>query len=92
MKMTIVIDSDDREGIDSALKIARLMHEKYVSSGTYHKESFGKIEFIKMLRKFTKESIEHLDDPDSDQVKDIGDMYSLRNAKRFADRIFRGER
>jgi len=90
--MTIVIDSEDREGIDAALKIARLMHEKYVSSGSYHKESFGKIEYIKTLRKFMKESIEHLDDPESNQVKDIGDMGSLRNAKRFADRMFRGER
>ena len=92
MKMTIVIDSEDREGIDAALKVARLMHEKYVSNGTYHKESFGKIEFIKMLRKFMRESIEHLDDPDSNQVKDLGDMGNLRNAKRFADRMFRGER
>lgn len=90
--MTIVIDSDDREGIHDALKMVRIMHEKYVGSGVAHKESFGKIEFIKMLRKFTKESIEHLDDPDSNQVKDIGDMGNLRNAKRFADRIFRGER
>jgi len=92
MKMTIVIDSEDREGIDAALKVARLMHEKYVSGGTTHKESFGKIEFIKMLRKFMKESIEHLDDPDSNQVKDLNDMGNLRNAKRFADRIFTGER
>ena len=89
--MTIVIDSEDREGIDAALKIARLMHEKYVGTAAAHKESFGKIEFIKMLRKFMKESIEHLDDPDSGQIKDINDMGNLRNAKRFADRIFRGE-
>jgi hypothetical protein len=92
MKMTIVIDSDDREGLDAALRIARLMHDKYVSTGTSHKESFGKIEFIKMLRKFMKESIEHLDDPDSGQVRDMGDMPNLRNAKRFADRIFKGQR
>ena len=92
MKMTIVIDSDDREGIDSALRIARLMHDKYVSTGTSHKESFGKIEFIKTLRKFMKESIEHLNDEDSNQVKDIADMGNLRNAKRFADRMFKGQR
>jgi hypothetical protein len=92
MKMTIVIDSDDREGIDAALKIARLMHDKYVSTGTSHKEAFGKIEFIKVLRKFMKESIEHLDDPDSGQVRDMSDMGNLRNAKRFADRIFTGQR
>ena len=90
--MTIVIDSEDREGIDAALKIARLMHAKYVSNGISHKESFGKIEYIKMLRKFMKESIEHLNDEESNQVKDVGDMGNLRNAKRFADRMFRGER
>ena len=90
--MTIVIDSDDREGLDAALRIARLMHDKYVSTGTSHKESFGKIEFIKTLRKFMKESIEHLNDEDSNQVKDIADMGNLRNAKRFADRIFTGQR
>ena len=92
MKMTIVIDSEDRQGIDAALKIARLMHEKYVGTAATHKESFGKIEFIKMLRKFVKESVEHLNDEDSNQVRDINDMGNLRNAKRFADRIFTGER
>ncbi len=92
MKMTIVIDSEDTKGIQSALTITRLMHDKYVNAGTSHKESFGKIEFIKMLRKFIKESIEHLNDEESNQVRDIADMGNLRNAKRFADRMFRGER
>jgi hypothetical protein len=94
MKMTIVLDSEDTKGIEAALSIATLMHSKYVRDATYpsHKESFGKIEFIKMLRKFMKESIEHLNDEDSNQVKDIGDMGNLRNAKRFADRMFKGER
>jgi|TARA_E500000331_G_C16930661_1_gene571832 hypothetical protein len=92
MKMTIVIDSDDREGINDALKMVRIMHQKYSGNVTYHKESFGKIEFIKLLRKFMKESVNHLNDEESNQINDINDMYSLRNAKRFADRIFTGER
>ena len=92
MKMTIVIDSEDTQGIDAALKMTRLMHEKYVSGGISHKESFGKIEFIKLLRKFMKESVNHLNDEESNQIRDIGDMGNLRNAKRFADRIFTGER
>ena len=92
MKMTIVIDSEDTKGIQAALTMTRLMHDKYVSTGTSHKESFGKIEFIKLLRKFMKESIDHLNGEDSDQVKSLEDMGNLRNAKRFADRIFRGER
>ena len=89
--MTIVIDSEDTEGIEAALKVTKLMHEKYVGH-TMHKESFGKIEFIKMLRKFMRESVNHLNDEDSNQVKDIDDLPNLRNAKRFADRIFTGER
>ena len=92
MKMTIVIDSDDREGINDALKMVRIMHQKYSGNVTYHKESFGKIEYIKLLRKFMKESVAHLQDEEDNQVKDVNDMYNLRNAKRFADRIFRGER
>ena len=92
MKMTIVIDSEDTQGIDAALKIARLMHVKYVGTAAAHKESFGKIEFIKMLRKFMRESVKHMNDPEDNQVKDISDIHNLRNAKRFADRIFRGER
>ena len=92
MKMTIVIDSDDREGIADALKMVRIMHTKYSGNATAHKESFGKIEFIKLLRKFMRESVKHLQDEDSGQVKDIDDLPNLRNAKRFADRIFTGER
>ena len=92
MKMTIVIDSDDRERIHDALKMVRIMHTKYSGNATAHKESFGKIEFIKTLRKFMRESVKHLQDEDSGQVKDIDDLANLRNAKRFADRIFTGER
>ena len=92
MKMTIVIDSDDREGISDALKMVRIMHTKYSGNVSAHKESFGKIEFIKLLRKYMRESIDHLKDEEDGQVKSINDMPNLRNAKRFADRMFRGER
>ena len=92
MKMTLVVDTDDREGINDALKMVRIMNEKYSGNVTYHKESFGKIEFIKLLRKFMKESVNHLNDEESNQIRDIDDMGNLRNAKRFADRIFTGER
>ena len=92
MKMTIVIDSEDTKGIQAALAMARLMHDKYVGTTTSHKESFGKIEFIKTLRKFMRESVKHMQDDEDNQVKDIDDLGNLRNAKRFADRIFTGER
>ena len=92
MKMTLVVDTDDREGINDALKMIRIMNEKYARNVGYHKESFGKIEFIKVLRKFMRESVAHMKDEEDGQVKDIDDMANLRNAKRFADRIFSGER
>ena len=93
MKMTIVIDSEDTKGIQAALAMTRLMHDKYVGTTTAsHKESFGKIEFIKTLRKFMRESVKHMQDDENNQVKDIDDLGNLRNAKRFADRIFSGER
>ena len=92
MKMTLVVDTDDREGINDALKMIRIMQEKYSGNVTYHKESFGKIEFIKLLRKYMKESVACLKNEEDNQVKDIDDMANLRNAKRFADRIFSGER
>ena len=93
MKMTIVIDSEDTKGIQAALAMTRLMHDKYVGTTTAsHNESFGKIEFIKMLRKFMRESVKHMQDDENNQVKDIDDLGNLRNAKRFADRIFSGER
>ena len=92
MKMTLVIDTDDREGINDALRMVRIMHEKYAGNAAYHKESFGKIEFIKLLRKYMRESIEHMKNDESGQVKDVDDLANLRNAKRFADRIFTGER
>ena len=92
MKMTIVIDTDDPNGIRDALKIAQIMEAKYgVTPGHSRKESFGKIEFIKLLRQYMKESIKHLKNEESDQVNSLDDMTNLRNAKRFADRIWTGK-
>mgnify|MGYP001378066813 CR=1 FL=1 len=91
MKMTIVIDTDDPNGIEDALKIAQIMDSKYGGRPHFRKESFGKIEFIKLLRQYMKESIRHLKDEESDQVNDLDDMTNLRNAKRFADRIWTGK-
>tara|TARA_B100000886_G_scaffold147620_1_gene100354 strand:+ start:2377 stop:2655 length:279 start_codon:yes stop_codon:yes gene_type:complete len=91
MKMTIVIDTDDPIGISDALKIVQIMDNKYGSQPHYRKESFGKIEFIKIIRQFMKESIKHLNDEESNQVKNIDDMTNLRNAKRFADRLWQSK-
>ena len=95
MKMVLVFDTDDREGCKSSLKIMKQLAQDYNFEGimsNHDDPKFGKIEFIKTLRKFMRESVKHMQDEEDNQVKDIDDMANLRNAKRFADRIFLGER
>jgi len=86
MKMTIVIDSDDINGIEDAYKMVRIMHTKYVGSLGAHKKSFGKIEYIKALRKFASRAIENYK---ADEEFDLQDIASLRFTKTFADEIWR---
>ncbi len=86
MKMTIVLDSDDINGIEDAYKMVRIMHTKYVGSLGAHKKSFGKIEFIKMLRRFGKRAVENYK---TDEEFDLEDIASLRYTKTFADEIWR---
>jgi len=88
MKMTIVIDTDDPQGVTDAYKIARFMNAKHGSGRHGHTETYSKIGFIKVLRQYMKESLRHLNDADSDRVKSIDDLTNLRNAKLFADPIF----
>ena len=86
MKMTIVIDSDDINGIEDAYKMVRIMHTKYVGSLGAHKKRFGKIEFIKMLRRFGKDAVGNYK---TDEDFELEDIASLRFTKTFADEIWR---
>ena len=87
MKMTIVIDSDDINGIEDAHKMTRLMYTKYVGvpQGA-GKKSFGKIEFIKMLRKFGREAVENYKTDENFELESIA---SLKYTKYFADKVWR---
>ena len=92
--MTLVVDTDDPKGIDAAWEMIGILQKKAgrtVAPRPYTKE-FGKIEYIKGLRKYVREQVEALNDPDDDTVTDLGSMQSLRNTKTFADRIFNGEK
>jgi len=94
MKMTLVVDTDDPKGIDHAWEMIAILQKKAGRNPTairYTKE-FGKIEYIKSLRKYVREQADALKDADDDTVGDIKDMQSLRNTKQFADRIFNGEK
>ena len=85
--MTIVIDSDDINGIEDAYKMVRLMYTKYVSThAPYNNRSFGKIEYIKKLRKFASEAVARYE---NDEDFDLKDMSSLRFTKQYADTVWR---
>ena len=94
MKMTLVVDTDDPKGIDAAWEMIAVLQKKAgrtVTPRPFNKE-FNKIDYIKALRKYTREQVDAFKDPDNDTVNDIEDMYRLRNTKIFADRIFNGEK
>ena len=85
MKMTIVIDSDDINGIEDAYKMVRIMYTKYVGTRGYDQRSFGKIEFIKMLRKFGNEALLEYKSNEDFELEKIS---SLRFTKTFSDNIW----
>ncbi len=92
MKMTLVVDTDDPAGIDAAWEMVAILQKKAGKTVTPvpFKKEFGKIEYIKQLRKYVREQLEAFKDPENDSVKDREDLHRLRNTKHFADRIFDG--
>ena len=83
MKVTLVIDTDDRQGIQDSFKIINHFHQKYAGGGENygHRLSYGKIKHIKMLRAFARQAIiahERGDDP-----------AGLKFTKQYADKLFR---
>ena len=75
-------------GIEDAYKMVRLMYTKYVRSdgSPYNNRSFGKIEYIKKLRKFASEA---LDMYENDEDFELKEMASLRFTKQYADTVWR---
>ncbi len=93
MKMTLVVDTDDPKGIDAAWQMIAILQKKagHATPSPLKKE-FGKIEYIKQMRKYVREQVDALNDPNNESVESAEDMYRLRNTKMFADRIFRDEK
>ena len=81
MKLTIVIDTEDPNGVEDSYKIVNHFHNK-VCRGQYSGRQIrcNKIPFIKMLRKFAAEVIK--------AEQDGEDGKGLRLAKYFADAEF----
>lgn len=84
MKLTLVIDTEDPEGIADAHKIMSHFKRKYAPGGQYigHKLTYGKIKHIKMLRTFAKAVIEEYTSGDEDPS-------GLKFTKHYTDKLFR---
>lgn len=81
MKITIVIDTDDERGIRDSYKIVNHFYSRIATRPYTGKElRFGKIQFIKMLRKFAKGS--RIAETEGE------DTGSLKWNKVYADRLF----
>jgi hypothetical protein len=83
MKMVIVFDTEDRDGMENTIKIVNHLAAQYTgrSLKQANKRAFGKIEFIKHLRNFAHAARKE------EEVDGTG--FSLRFAKRFAEEIWR---
>ena len=84
MKMTIVLDTDDLDGLKDANKIARMLLDKHDAKDIFYSRqaSFGKIQLIKRVRAFAVDAIEYIqEDPDAE----LDDIRGLRFVKKFVD-------
>ena len=86
MKMTIVLDTDDVDGLQDASKIATMLLNKHGKRDPFYSRqaSFGKIQLIKLLRAFAIDAIEHIEDADCGTVE-LDDIKGLRFTKKFVD-------
>jgi len=85
MKMTIVLDTDDLDGLKDANKIARMLLNKHAGHRDpfYSRQaSFGKIQLIKLVRAFAADAIAHMEE---DPGAELDDIKALRFGKRFVD-------
>ena len=84
MKMVLVFDTDDKDGMQTSMKMMKTILRDYATQWDEHDPKFGKIEFIKMLRDL---------DAYSEIQKDRGhDTTSLRHFKRFTDEVWSQKR
>ena len=90
MKMTLVVDTDDINGMESSHKMITTLCRQYdarVESLGLDKR-FGKIAFIKALRGYMKTQQDAVESEDIE----FNDMRSLKGAKQYADAIWNGWR
>ena len=84
MKMVLVFDTDDREGMQTSMKMMKTILRDYATQWEEDDPKFGKIEFIKMLR-----DLDAYNEIQGDRGHDIT---SLRHFKHFTDEVWSQKR
>ena len=85
MKMHIVFETEDQDGMAATIKIIDHLAEQYMGRrSSRYDRSFGKIAFIKTLRAFAKQIQKEFD-------LEKGNFEKLAYAKEFADKVFNDE-
>ena len=90
MKMTLVVDTDDIQGLEASHKMITTLCRQFdarVESRGLDKR-FSKIAFIKALRGYMKTQQDAVESEDIE----FKDMRSLKGAKQYADAIWNGWR
>jgi hypothetical protein len=85
MKMVIVFDTDDQEGMMNTVKIVDQLAVDYIgqSIDSRYKRTFSKIEFIKMLRSFAMDVKKEIEKGDEG-----ADPIGLRFSKIFSEEVW----
>ena len=84
MKMVLVFDTDDKDGMRTTMKMMRTILREYSTQWDEHDPKFGRIEFIKMLR-----DLQAYNEIQADKGQDIT---SLRHYKRFMEEVWSQKR
>jgi len=84
MKMTLVLDTDDPQGLDDALTIARILVAKHSKSQYPSKKAvFAKIPLIKFVREYGRVCEDHMTNCER---KGVSPTFSgLKECKQFVD-------
>ena len=83
MKMTIVLDTSDVDGLKDAHKIASMLLRKHAGYNDIGKPIFSKIELIKLMREYGKECQVLL--ARAEETQEVPSFSGLRFAKQFID-------
>ena len=92
MKMVLVFDTDDKDGMRTSMKMMQTILRDYAGQGYENDPRFGKIEFIKMLKDFDAFSQFPTTERNPEDAEYAAGLIRLRYLKAFADGVWSQKR